>query len=159
MTDTKKTPAKRAAATGPAGNVWSDEERAAMQESARERKAAAKRSPAEERAAGEREVLAKIAAMPQPDRALAERIHEIATESRPDLMPRTYYGMPAYAKDGKTICFFKPAFKFKDRYATLGFETRATLDDGEMWPVAFAVTKLTPAVEKTIAQLVKKAAG
>jgi uncharacterized protein YdhG (YjbR/CyaY superfamily) len=158
MTDTKKTPARKAASR-PADNVWSDEERAAMRESARERKASSKRSPAEERAEGEREVKAKIAEMPQPDRALAERIHEIATESGPGLMPRTYYGMPAYAKDGKTICFFKPAFKFKDRYATFGFETRATLDDGEMWPVAFAVTKLTPAVEKKIAELVKKAAG
>ena len=90
---------------------------------------------------------------------MAQRIHEIVTASAPTLVPRTYYGMPAYARDGKTICFFKPASKFKERYSTFGFEPHAKLDDGDMWPVAFAVTKLTPAVEKQIAELVKKAVG
>jgi uncharacterized protein YdhG (YjbR/CyaY superfamily) len=153
MNATKSTASRKSA------NVWTDEERAAMQESARERKVASRRSPADERAEGEADVRAKIAEMPDPDRALAERIHELVSEAAPSLAPRTYYGMPAYAKDGKTICFFKPAFKFKDRYATFGFETRATLDDGEMWPVAFAVTELTPAAEARIVELVKKAAG
>jgi len=158
MPDTKAT-TKRTSTARKAPNVWTDEERAAMQESARERKAASRRSPADERAEGEREVRAKIAEMPEPDRDLAERIHELVTASAPSLAPRTYYGMPAYAKDGKTICFFKPASKFKERYATFGFETRAKLDDGEMWPVAFAVRKLTAGVEARIAELVKKAAG
>jgi uncharacterized protein YdhG (YjbR/CyaY superfamily) len=158
MPDTKAT-TKRTGTARKAPNVWTDEERAAMQESARERKAASRRSPADERAEGEREVRAKIAEMPEPDRGLAERIHELVTASAPGLTPRTYYGMPAYARDGKTICFFKPASKFKERYATFGFETRAKLDDGEMWPVAFAVTKMTAGVEARIAELVKKAAG
>jgi len=158
MANTKST-TKRTSPARKSPNVWTDEERAAMQESARERKAASRRSPDDERAAGEQEVKAKIAEMPEADRGLAERIHKLVTASAPNLAPRTYYGMPAYAKDGKTICFFKPAFKFKERYATFGFETRAKLDDGEMWPVAFAVTKLTPAVEARIAELVKKAAG
>ena len=158
MPDTKAT-TKRTGTARKAPNVWTDEERAAMQESARERKAASRRSPADERAEGEREVRAKIAEMPEPDRGLAERIHELVTASAPDLTPRTYYGMPAYARDGKTICFFKPASKFKERYATFGFETRAKLDDGEMWPVAFAVTKMTAGVEARIDELVKKAAG
>jgi uncharacterized protein YdhG (YjbR/CyaY superfamily) len=130
-----------------------------MAESARERKAASRRNPADERAAGEADVRAKIAEMPQPDRAMAERIHELVEKAAPSLMPRTYYGMPAYSKDGKTICFFKPASKFKERYSTFGFETHARIDDGDMWPVAFGVTKLSPAVEKRIAELVKKAAG
>jgi uncharacterized protein YdhG (YjbR/CyaY superfamily) len=159
MADTKTTSKRTRAARTAAPNVWTDEERAAMQESARERKAASRRSPADERAEGEQEVRAKIAEMPEPDRGLAERIHELVTASAPGLTPRTYYGMPAYAKDGKTICFFKPASKFKERYATFGFETRARLDDGEMWPVAFAVMKLTAGVEARIAELVKKAAG
>jgi uncharacterized protein YdhG (YjbR/CyaY superfamily) len=130
-----------------------------MQESARERKAASRRDPGDERADGEREVRAKIAEMPEPDRAMAERIHELVTESAPDFVPRTYYGMPAYAKDGKVICFFQAASKFKVRYATFGFQPDARVDDGEMWPVAFAVTKLTAGVEARIAELVKKAAG
>ena len=157
MADTKTT-TKRSSTRGSA-NVWTDEERAAMQESARERKAASRRDPAEERAAGEAEVLAKIAEMPQPDRDLAERIHALVMRNAPTFQPRTYYGMPAYARDGKTICFFKPASKFKERYSTFGFETIARIDDGDSWPVAFAVMKLTPAVEARIAQLVKKAAG
>ena len=130
-----------------------------MQASAKERKAASKRSPEEERAAGAKEVLAKIAEMPEPDRSMAQRIHELVTASAPTLVPRTYYGMPAYAKDGKTICFFKPASKFKERHSTFGFEQHAKLDDGDMWPVAFNVAKVTPAVEKQIADLVKKAVG
>ena len=142
-----------------AKNVWTDEERAAMQASAKERKAASKRSPEEERAAGAEEVLAKIAEMPEPDRSMAQRIHELVTASAPTLVPRTYYGMPAYARDGKTICFFKPASKFKERHSTFGFEQHAKLDDGDMWPVAFNVAKVTPAVEKQIADLVKKAVG
>ena len=128
-----------------AKNVWTDEERAAMQASARERKAASKRSPEEERAAGAKESSPKIAEMPEPrpiDGAADPRARH---GQRPTLVPRTYYGMPAYAKDGKTICFFKPTSKFKVRYSTFGFQPDAKLDDGDMWPVAFAVTKLTPA--------------
>jgi uncharacterized protein YdhG (YjbR/CyaY superfamily) len=138
-------------------NVWSDEERAAMQESARERKSQAKLTPEQEREAGEQEVQAKIAELPEPDRSMAARVHEIVLESVPDYVPRTYYGMPAYAKDGKTICFFQPASKFKVRYSTFGFQPDARIDDGQMWPVAFAVRELTPAVEKRIAELAKKA--
>jgi hypothetical protein len=158
MADTKT--AKRPAAKAPATtNVWSDAEKAAMKESARERKASSKRDPAKEREDGERDVRAKIAELPSPDRELAERLHEIVTSAAPNLVPRTFYGMPAYAKDGKTMCFFKPASKFKDRYATLGFETGASLDDGPMWPVAFALIEMTPAVETQIAALVKQAAA
>jgi uncharacterized protein YdhG (YjbR/CyaY superfamily) len=142
-----------------ADRVWTDEERAAMKESARERKAAARRDPAAERADGDREVREKIAQMPEPDRTVAERIHALVTNSAPTFVPRTYYGMPAYAKDGKTICFFKPASKFKERYSTFGFEQAARIDDGAMWPVAFAVTELTADVEARIVELVKKAAG
>jgi uncharacterized protein YdhG (YjbR/CyaY superfamily) len=142
-----------------ADRVWTDEERAAMQESARERKAATRRDPAEERADGEREVLEKIAQMPEPNRTVAQRIHALVTNSAPAFVPRTYYGMPAYAKDGKTICFFKPASKFKERYSTFGFEQSAPIDDGAMWPVAFALTELTADVEARIVELVKKAAG
>jgi uncharacterized protein YdhG (YjbR/CyaY superfamily) len=142
-----------------ADRVWTDEERAAMQERARERKAATRRDPAEERANGEREVREKIAQMPEPDRTVAQRIHALVTNGAPAFVPRTYYGMPAYAKDGKTICFFKPASKFKERYSTFGFEQAARIDDGAMWPVAFAVTELTADVEARIVELVKKAAG
>ena len=155
----KKTSAKRTRPAGNAPNVWTDEERAAMQESARERKTASRRGPGDERAEGELELRAKIAEMAEPDRAMAERIHALVTDSAPDLVPRTYYGMPAYAKDGKVICFFQPASKFKVRYSTFGFQPDARIDDGEMWPVAFALTKLTAGVEARIAQLVKKAAG
>jgi uncharacterized protein YdhG (YjbR/CyaY superfamily) len=158
MPDTKTT-SKRTRTARKSPNVWTDEERAAMQESARERKAASRRSPGEERAEGEQEVRAKIAEMPEPDRAMAERIHALVTDSAPDFVPRTYYGMPAYAKDGKVICFFQPASKFKVRYSTFGFQPDARVDEGEMWPVAFAVTKLTAGVEARIAELVKKAAG
>jgi uncharacterized protein YdhG (YjbR/CyaY superfamily) len=127
------------------------EEKAAMKERARELKAAANKAD------GERELLAKIAEMPEPDRALAERVHAIVTASAPALSPKTWYGMPAYAKDGKIVCFFKSADKFKSRYATFGFEDPANLDDGVMWPVAYALTELTAADEARIAALVKKA--
>jgi len=139
--------------------VWSDEERAAMRESARERKSAARRSPEDERADGEADIQAKIASMPEPDRAMAARVHQLVTSAAPALMPRTYYGMPAYARDGKTVCFFKPASKFKERYSTFGFEQAARLDDGALWPVAFAVIELNADVEARLVALVKKAAG
>jgi uncharacterized protein YdhG (YjbR/CyaY superfamily) len=140
-------------------NVWTDEERAAMQESARERKAASRRDPAEERAEGEAEVRAKIEEMPPDERVMAERIHELVTGAAPSLTPRTYYGMPAYAKDGKVICFLQTKSKFKVRYSTFGFQPDARIDDGEMWPVAFAVDRLTPRAEARLVELVKKAAS
>jgi uncharacterized protein YdhG (YjbR/CyaY superfamily) len=158
MTATKTT-TKRAGTAGKSDNVWTVEERAAVQATARERKSQARLSPQEERDAGEQEVRAKIAEMPTPDREMGEQIHALVTEAAPVLVPRTYYGMPAYAKDGKVICFFKPASKFKVRYATFEFQPDARLDDGEMWPVSFAVTKLTAGVEARIAELVKKAAS
>ena len=130
---------------------FTDEERAAIRERAREEKAGASRAD------GERDVLAKIAAMPAPDRAMAERLHAIITASAPALAPKTWYGQPAYAKDGKIVCFFQPAEKFKTRYATLGFNDSAHLDDGAMWPVAFALKELTAADEAKIAALVEKA--
>ena len=131
------------------------DERAAMRERARELKAEARRD--KDRAEGERDLLGKIAEMPKADRVLAERIHAIVTANAPDLFPKTWYGMPAYAKEGKVVCFFKSADKFKSRYATFGFEEAANLDDGTMWTTSFAVTKLTSADEKKIATLVKKA--
>ena len=152
-------PATKTATKSKTENVWTDEERAAMKESARERKAAWKLSPAEERAAGEAEIQAKMAEMRPDEREMAERIHEIVGKTAPNLVPRTYYGMPAYARDGKVICFFQPASKFKVRYCTLGFQPDARLDDGEMWPIAFALTKLGAADEKRIAALVKQAVG
>jgi uncharacterized protein YdhG (YjbR/CyaY superfamily) len=157
MPTTKASTAKSRAAKS-AAKVWTDEERAAMQESARERKVASRRDPAEERAAGEADVRAKLAEMPTADRVMGERIHELVTTTAPSLAPKTYYGMPAYAKDGKVICFYKPASKFKVRYSTFEFQPDARLDDGEMWPVAFAVSELTPRSEARIAELVKKAA-
>ena len=137
--------------------VWTDVERAAMKESARERKSQARLSPAEERAAGEAEVQAKIAEMAPAERVIAEKIHEIVATTAPDLVPRTYYGMPAYAKAGKVICFFQPASKFKARYSTFGFNDDANLDEGSMWPTSWALTKLTADDEVRIAELVKKA--
>ena len=137
-------------------NVWTDEERAAMQESARERKAASRRGKGDEREEGERDIRERIAAMPETERAMAERLHAIVSDSAPVLVPKTYYGMPAYSKDGKTICFFQPPSKFKVRYWTLGFQPEATLDDGDMWPNAYALIKLTPKVEAQIVELVKK---
>ena len=158
MAATKASTAKSRSAKSSA-NVWTDEERAAMQESARERKTASKRDPATERAEGEADVQAKIAEMPPEERAMAERIHKIVASAAPSLVPRTYYGMPAYAKDGKTICFFQPKSKFKVRYSTFGFQPDATVDDGEFFPIAFAILELTPAAEKRLAELVKKAVG
>jgi uncharacterized protein YdhG (YjbR/CyaY superfamily) len=134
---------------------FTDEERAAMKERAKELKAEARAE--KDKAAGERAVLEKIAELPEPDRAMAERLHAIVKASAPDLSPRTWYGMPAYAKDGKVVCFFTPASKFKERYASFGFNAEANLDDGNMWPTAFALTKLTPAEEARLAELVKKA--
>jgi uncharacterized protein YdhG (YjbR/CyaY superfamily) len=149
-------------ATKQGNKVWTDEEREAMQASARERKVAAKRSPEEERAAGLQDLQDSLDKLSGDDRAMAERIHEIVTAAAPALAPKTYYGMPAYAragKDGKVICFFQPKSKFKVRYSTLGFQPDASLDDGEMWATSFAVIKLTSAVEARIVELVTKAAG
>ena len=127
-----------------------------MQESARERKAASRRGKGDEREEGERDIRERIADMPESERAMAERLHAIVSDSAPVLVPKTYYGMPAYSKDGKTICFFQPPSKFKVRYWTLGFQPEATLDDGDMWPNAYALIKLTPKVEAQIVELVKK---
>jgi uncharacterized protein YdhG (YjbR/CyaY superfamily) len=132
-----------------------DAERAAMKERTKELKTEARAS--RDREAGEREVLAKIAELPEPDRVMAERIHAIVKASAPALSPKTWYGMPAYAKDGKIVCFFQAAAKFKSRYATFGFDAAANLDDGAMWPVAFALTELTADDQARIAALVKKA--
>ena len=145
--------AKSTAMTGKKFKAFTDEERAAMKELAEERKAAARAGKAD----GESDVLAKIAEMPEPDRAMAERLHAIIKASAPALSPRTWYGMPAYTKDGKVVCFFQSAARFKTRYATLGFQHDANLDEGAMWPVAFALKELTPAVEARIGALVKKA--
>ena len=146
MTDTKPS-AKR--------TTFSDEEKASMKERAKELKAEARAN--KDKAQGESDVLAKIAEMPKADRALAERIHAIVKETAPDLAPRTWYGMPAYAREGKIVCFFTSADKFKSRYATFGFNEDANLDEGNMWPTSFALTKLTAADEAKIAKLVKKA--
>jgi uncharacterized protein YdhG (YjbR/CyaY superfamily) len=134
-----------------------DEERAAMKQRTKELKAEVRRGPRADKADGEAAVLAKIAEMPEADRAMAERLHAIIKASAPALSPKTWYGMPAYAKDGKVVCFFQAAQKFKSRYATFGFDVAANLDDGAMWPVAFALTELTAADEARIAALVKKA--
>ena len=137
--------------------VFSEEERAAIQQRAREVKAAGRRGKQADKADGERDVLDKIAAMPESDRAMAERFHAIVKAVAPELTPRTWYGMPAYARDGKVICFFQDAAKFKARYATFGFEENAKLDDGNMWPTSWALKRLTPADEERISALVKKA--
>ena len=145
---------KKATASGKKSKGFTAEERAAMKERAQELKAEARKAD------GESAVLGKIAEMPKPDRAMAKRLHEIVTASAPALSPKTWYGMPAYAnKDGKVVCFFTPASKFKSRYATLGFNDAATLDEGAMWPTSFALKKLTAAEEKKIGALVKKAAS
>jgi len=136
---------------------FTDEERAAMKERAKEMKTTARRSPRDRAAEAERDVLEKISEMEKPDREMAEKIHAIIKANAPDLTPRTWYGMPAYAKDGSIVCHFQPAQKFKTRYPTLGFSDKANLDDGTMWPVAYALTKLTKADEARIAALVKKA--
>jgi uncharacterized protein YdhG (YjbR/CyaY superfamily) len=162
MTDTKKP--SRATKTAEPGEGrdtaavgWTAEEKAAMQEHARELKAAAKKGA--QAADGEKDLLAKISEMPDADREIAERIHKVVKATAPDLMPRTYYGMPAYARDGKVVCFFQPKSKFKARYATIGFEDKANLDDGTIWPTAFALTRFTADDEAWLAALVKKAVG
>jgi uncharacterized protein YdhG (YjbR/CyaY superfamily) len=144
-----------------ATKVWTKEERAAAQAAVKERQAAASRT-GDERVDGLNDLRAAIAKMPADDRVMAERIHRIVSAAVPALMPKTYYGMPAYAtegKNGKVICFFKPKSKFKVRYSTFGFQPDAHLDEGDMWPTEFAVIELTPAVEARIAALAKKAAG
>jgi uncharacterized protein YdhG (YjbR/CyaY superfamily) len=148
MNDTKKSATK---------GKFSKEEIGAMKNRAQELKAEARAN--QSRADGEREVLAKIAEMPKSDRVMAERIHAVVKASAPSLLPKTWYGMPAYAKDGKLVCFFKAADKFKTRYATFGFEEAANVDDGTMWPTSWALTKLTAADEAKIGALVKKAAS
>jgi uncharacterized protein YdhG (YjbR/CyaY superfamily) len=155
MTDTKK-PAK-GATRGTTSVGFTADERAAMKEYARELKTSARRGSRATKADGENDVLEKIAEMPEPDRVIAERIHAIIKDAAPDLVPRTWYGMPAYAKDGNVVCFFQPAVKFKARYAMLGFSDKANLDDGAMWPTSFALTELTAADEARIAELVKQA--
>ena len=137
--------------TTKATESFTAEEREAMKERAREAKAASSRAD------GLNDLLAKIAEMPEPDRSMADRVHAIVMAAAPDLAPRTWYGMPAYAKDGKTICFFQAASKFKVRYSTFGFQPDAMVDDGSMWPVAYALTELSAAAEARIAELVKKA--
>jgi uncharacterized protein YdhG (YjbR/CyaY superfamily) len=146
-------------ATGKASKGFTVEERDAMRERAQELKAASRRGPSAGKADGENDVLAKIAEMPEPDRAKGERLHAIITASAPALSPRLWYGMPAYAKDGKVVCFFQSAQKFNTRYATFGFSDTAKLDEGAMWPVAFALKELTAAEEARISALVKKAAS
>jgi uncharacterized protein YdhG (YjbR/CyaY superfamily) len=151
---TKKATQKSAKNTKPTrrkSKGFTTEERAAMKERSRELRADASKADAE------KEVLAKIAEMPEPDRAMAKRIHAVVTASAPDLSPRTGYGMPAYAKEGKVVCFFTPASKFKERYATFGFNAEAKLDNGGMWPTSFALKELTAAEEAKIGRLVKKA--
>ena len=151
---TKK--AKNTTATNKTSEGFSAEERAAMKERAKELKAEARAN--KDKAAGESDVLAKIAEMPEPDRAMAKRLHAIIKASAPDLSPKTWYGMPAYAnKDGKIVCFFTAASKFNSRYATFGFNDVANLDEGAMWPASFALKELTAAEEAKIAALVKKA--
>jgi uncharacterized protein YdhG (YjbR/CyaY superfamily) len=147
--------AKSTTATNKKSNGFTDEERAAMKERAKELKAEARAN--KKKADGERDVFEKIAEMPEPDRAMAKRLHEIITENAPDLWPKTWYGMPAYAKNGKVVCFFQSAQKFKSRYATLGFNDTANLDDGAMWPTSFALMELTATEEARIIALVKKA--
>ena len=147
--------AKSTTAKGKTSRGFTAEERAAMKERARELKAEARAN--KNKAEGERDVLAKIAEMPEPDRAMATRLHEIIRASAPALSPKTWYGMPAYAKDGKVVCFFQSAEKFNSRYATFGFNDEANLDEGAMWPTSFALKRLTAAEERKIAALVKKA--
>lgn len=147
----KKDTRKRTTESNKETTGFTAEERAAMRERAKELKAE------QSKAAGESDLLVKIAAMPEPDRSMAERFHAIVKASAPELSPKTWYGMPAYAKDGKIVCFFQSADKFKTRYATFGFNEDANLDEGAMWPTSFALTKLTATEEAKIAALVKKA--
>ena len=157
---TKKTTQKSArstSATNKKPDGFTDEELGAMKARLQEQKAAARRGPGADEVDGESAVLAKIAEMAEPDRLMAERLHAIIKANAPALSPKTWYGMPAYAKDGNVVCFFQSAQKFKTRYATLGFSDKANLDEGHMWPTAFAVKELTAAEEVKIAALVKKA--
>jgi uncharacterized protein YdhG (YjbR/CyaY superfamily) len=156
MKDTQKS-AKSTTATKKRYEGFSDEEKSAMQDRVEEMKLASRRGPRADKTDAESEVLAKIAELPKPDRTMAERLHAVIKASAPALSPKLWYGQPAYAKDGKVVCFFQPAQKFKTRYATFGFSDEASLDEGEMWPTAFAITKLTPAEEARIGALVKKA--
>jgi hypothetical protein len=157
-TKDKQKSAKRTTATNKKSNGFTDEERAAVKERAQELKAEARRGRGKKgKADGERDVLAKIAEMKGSDRAMAKRLHAIIKETAPELAPRTWYGMPAYAKEGKVVCYFTAASKFKERYATFGFNASANPDEGNMWPTSFALKELTPAEEKRIAALVKKA--
>jgi uncharacterized protein YdhG (YjbR/CyaY superfamily) len=156
MTDTQHS-AKPATATDKTSEGWTDEERGAMKARAQELKAEARRGPRAAKADAERDVLAKLAELPEPDRALGERLHAIVKANAPALSPKLWYGMPAYAKDGKVVCFFQAAQKFNTRYASFGFNDVANLDEGAMWPTAFALTALTAADEARIAALVKKA--
>ena len=155
----RQTAGRRATEAGKKSRGFTDDERAAMRERAQELKAEARRGPRakQDKAEGESEVLAKIAEMPEPDRAMAKRLHAIIKASAPGLSPKTWYGMPAYAKDGNVVCFFQSAQKFKSRYATFGFSDKANLDEGAMWPTAFALKELTAAEEARIGELVKKA--
>jgi uncharacterized protein YdhG (YjbR/CyaY superfamily) len=149
--------AKRAPATNKTSKGFTDEERAAMKERAKELKTEARRGARADASDGESEVLAKIAELPEPDRAMARRLHAIILASAPALSPRTWYGMPAYARDGNVVCFFQSAQKFKTRYATLGFSDKANLDEGVMWPTAYALKELTATAEARISALVKEA--
>jgi uncharacterized protein YdhG (YjbR/CyaY superfamily) len=146
-------PAQEETMSAKKSGGFTAEERAAMKERAREQKAEA------QKADGERDVLAKIAEMQDTDRAMAERLHEVVKASAPDLSPRTWYGMPAYARDGKVVCFFQSAEKFNTRYATFSFSDKANLDEGAMWPTSFALKELTEAEEARISELVKRAVG
>ncbi len=149
--------AKSVTVPGKMVKGFTDEERVAMKERAEELKAEERRGPRTKKKDGEDDVLAKIAEMPESDRAMAERLHAIIKANAPALSPRTWYGMPAYAKDGNVVCFFQSSHKFKTRYATLGFSNKANLDAGTVWPVALALKELTAADEVTIGALVKKA--
>ena len=153
----KKATQKSAKSIDKTSEGWTDEERAAMKERAQELKAEAGRGPRADKADGESDVLAKIAEMSESDRAMAERLHALIKASAPALSPKTWYGMPAYAKDGKVVCFFQSAAKFNSRYATFGFNDTANLDEGAMWPTSFALKELTAAEEARISALVKKA--
>ena len=158
MKDTRKS-AKSTTAADKTSEGWTDEERAAMKERAKELKATTRRGPREKKADEESAVLAKIAEMPESDRVMAERLHAVIKASAPALSPKLWYGMPAYAKEGKVVCFFQAAQKFKSRYATFGFNDNANLDDGTMWPTSYALTELTAADEARIGALVKQAVG
>ena len=155
----KQKSARNATATKKRYDGFTEEEKAAMQDRVQEMKVDGRRGSRADKADGESEVLAKIAELPESDRALAKRLHAVIKASAPALSPKLWYGMPAYAKDGKIVCFFQSSHKFKTRYATLGFNDAARLDEGNMWPTAFALMKLTPADEARIGALVKKAAS